>query len=160
MSNNYNWDDEDEDLDAEYGAPTGDNDLLKKLRKAKRADEKHIKELTDKYESLLKVERERTVKEVLEKNGVNPKASRYILNDITEINEDAVSNWLRDNGELFGYKPEATGAPAVSEEHRQALRAQDTFTQGAKTPDIAEDLEQLILNADSNEELDKLLGNK
>jgi len=59
MSNNY-WDDEDDDLDT----PTQDGDgsnLLKQLRKAKRADEKRIKELTEQLESLSKVQRERTV---------------------------------------------------------------------------------------------------
>ena len=46
MSNNY-WDEEDdEDQDTQEYAGDG-SDLLKKLRKAKRADEKRIKELTD-----------------------------------------------------------------------------------------------------------------
>ena len=45
MSNNY-LDEEDDDLDTEqYG--NSETDLLKKLRKAKRADEKRIKELTE-----------------------------------------------------------------------------------------------------------------
>jgi stress-induced morphogen len=47
--------------------------LLKKLRKAKRADEKRIKELTEQLEGLSKVQRERVVKEVLAKKGVNEK---------------------------------------------------------------------------------------
>ncbi len=43
MSNNY-WEDEDDDLDTETDTQMDGSDLLKKLRKAKRADEKRIKE--------------------------------------------------------------------------------------------------------------------
>jgi hypothetical protein len=48
MSNNY-WDeDEDDDATTETDTFNGDgSDLLKKLRKAKRSDEKRIKELTE-----------------------------------------------------------------------------------------------------------------
>ncbi len=81
MSNNY-WDDED-DLDNENNL-TGD-DLVKKLRKAKRADEKRIKELTEQLETLSKSQRERLVKEVLEAKGVNPKAARLILDRLKEL---------------------------------------------------------------------------
>jgi hypothetical protein len=76
--------------------------LLKKLRKAKRADEKRIKELTEQLDGLSKVQRERTVKEVLEKKGVNPKAMRLILKDMEDVSEESVNNWLEDNGDLFG----------------------------------------------------------
>ena len=40
MSNDKYWDEEDDDFEPES---LSDNDLLKKLRKAKRADEKRIK---------------------------------------------------------------------------------------------------------------------
>ncbi len=93
MSNNY-WEDEDEDLDTDQGFSGDGSDLIKKLRKAKRADEKRIKELTEQLEGLSKVQRERTVKEVLEKKGVNAKAARLILKDIDDVNEETVSNWL------------------------------------------------------------------
>ena len=66
MSNNY-WDEEDDDLDTDNEAQMDGSDLLKKLRKAKRSDEKRIKELTEQLENYTKEQRERTVKEVLEK---------------------------------------------------------------------------------------------
>ena len=91
MSNNY-WEDEDDDLDTETDAQMDGSDLLKKLRKAKRADEKRIKELTEQLEGLSKAQRERTVKEVLEKKGVNAKAARLILKDIEDVNEETVNN--------------------------------------------------------------------
>ncbi len=82
MSNNI-WDEDEDDLDTDNFSGDG-SDLLKKLRKAKRADEKRIKELTEQLDGLSKVQRERTVKEVLEKKGVNPKlfTTLYLYNTL------------------------------------------------------------------------------
>ena len=154
MSNNY-WDDEDDDLDTDTQSGDGSN-LLKQLRKAKRADEKRIKELTEQLEGLSKAQRERTVKEVLEKKGVNPKAVRLILKDLDDINEESVNNWLDDNADLFGIEV-SKEAPIASEIDRAALRQQDILTQGAITPDRGQDLEMRIANASSQEELERIL---
>jgi len=132
------------------------SDLLKKLRKAKRNDEKRIKELTEQLEGLSKSQRERVVKEVLDKKGVNPKAQRLILKDLDDITEESVNNWLDDNGDLFGL----TKAPEVSEEqelNRAALRQQDVVTQLGTTPDKAQDLMNRVMNAASAEELTQLI---
>ena len=126
------------------------------MRKAKRNDEKRIKELTEQLETLSKAQRERTVKEVLEKKGVNPKAVRLILKDIDDVNEESVNNWLEDNGDLFGLTKQEE-APRVDEMDRAALRQQDVVTQGAYTPDRAEDLNYRLDNADSAEEILSLL---
>ena len=152
MSNNY-WEDEDEDQDNDNNLQ-GD-DLVKKLRKAKRADEKRIKELTEQLEGLSKVQRERVVKEVLEKKGVNLKAARLVLKDLDDVNEDTVSNWLDDNADLFGINvPAQSNADNVS---LAALRQQDIVTQGAVTPDREQDFNTKIDNAQSADELLALL---
>ena len=151
MSNNY-WDEEDDDLDTDSGFQGEGNDLLKKLRKAKRADEKRIKELTEQLENLSKVQRERTVKEVLEKKGVNLKAARLVLKDLDDVNEETVNNWLDDNAELFGIQVNQE-EPKATEMDRAALRQQDILTQNAITPDRAEDLNLRIDNADSMDAL-------
>jgi len=155
MSNNY-WEDEDEDLDTDQGFSGDGSDLIKKLRKAKRADEKRIKELTEQLESLSKVQRERTVKEVLEKKGVNAKAARLILKDIDEVNEETVSHWLDDNADLFGIKIDEAETK-VAEQDRAALRAQDVLTQSAYTPDRMEEINSKIDNAESMDALLDLL---
>jgi hypothetical protein len=152
MSNNY-WDDED-DLDNENNL-TGD-DLVKKLRKAKRADEKRIKELTEQLETLSKSQRERLVKEVLEAKGVNPKAARLILKDLDDVNEESVSTWLDDNSDLFGLKKEEQQAEQQNI-NLAALRQQDIVTQGALSPNRAEDLETKLNNAQSADEILALL---
>ena len=155
MSNNY-WDEDEDDLDTDNEAQMDGSDLLKKLRKAKRNDEKRIKELTEQLEGLSKVQRERVVKEVLEKKGVNPKAQRLILKDLEDVSEESVNTWLDDNGDLFGLTKE----PAVTQEqevNRAALRQQDILTQGSLTPDRAEDLESKISSAQSAEEILSIL---
>ena len=152
MSNNY-WEDEDEDQDND--TPLQGDDLVKKLRKAKRADEKRIKELTEQLESLSKVQRERTVKEVLEKKGVNLKAARLVLKDLDDVNEETVSHWLDDNADLFGINiPAQSNADNVS---LAALRQQDIVTQGAVTPDREQDFNSKIDNAQSADELIALI---
>jgi len=155
MSNNY-WDEEDDDLDMDINASGDGTDLLKKLRKAKRADEKRIKELEEKVNSFSKIENERSVKSILEKQGVNPKAARLILKDLDEVNENTVNDWLSENGDLFGIEV-TKDAPEVSDETRQAIRQQDSITQGATTPDRAEDMELRIDQATSPEELNRIL---
>ena len=157
MSNTY-WDEEDDDLDTEQQSfGTTESDLLKKLRKAKRADEKRIKELTEQLEGLTKVQRERVVKEVLEKKGVNQKAARLVLKDLDDVNEESVSHWLDDNADLFGIKvPQQEEAP-ISQQDLARLRQQDVLTQGAVTPDRGLDLDQRLNQAASAEELLSIL---
>jgi len=156
MSNNINWDDEDDDIDDTDTYSNDGGDLLKKLRKAKRADEKRIKELTEQLDSLSKVQRERTVKEVLEKKGVNLKAARLVLKDLDDVNEDTVSNWLDDNADLFGINVPAK-SNAADNESLAALRQQDVVTQGAITPDREQDFNSRIDSAESADELIALL---
>jgi len=154
MSNNY-WDEDEDDLDTDNEVQMDGSDLLKKLRKAKRNDEKRIKELTEQLEGLSKSQRERVVKEVLEQKGVNPKAQRLILKDLDDITEESVNTWLEDNGDLFGLTK-----PEVNEEkelNRAALRQQDVVTQLGTSPDRAEDLLSRINNAASAEELNQII---
>jgi len=155
MSNNY-WDEDEDDLDTDNETQLDGSDLLKKLRKAKRNDEKRIKELTEQLEGLSKVQRERVVKEVLEKKGVNLKAQRLILKDLDEVSEESVNNWLDDNGDLFGL----TKTPEASEEqelNRAALRQQDVVTQLGTTPDKAQDLMNRVMNAATADELTSII---
>jgi len=135
--------------------------LLKKLRKAKRADEKRIKELTEQLEGLSKVQRERTVKEVLEKKGVNAKAVRLILKDLDDVNEESVNNWLDDNADLFGLQVSDNGqTKEQTDVNLAALRQQDVITQNAMTPERAQDLNSKLDNAQSAEELIAFLNSQ
>ena len=155
MSNNY-WDEEDDNEDVITGNET-ESDLQKKLRKKIRADEKRIKELEEKLGAFTKIDKERTVKEVLEKQGVNSKAARLILKDLEDVSEESVNSWLEENGDLFGFSKSEEETSNISNEDRQALRQQDKITEGALTPDRGQDLEMRIANAQSDEELRRIL---
>ena len=155
MSNNY-WDEEDDDFDTEVTGNETGSDLLKKLRKAKRADEKRIKELTEQLEGFSKKQREQVVRDVLEQTGVNPKAARLILKDLDDVNVDSVNEWLYDNADLFGLEVEQD-APLASETDYAELRQQDIVTQGAYTPDRAEDMAMRVNNAENAEDLIALI---
>ena len=155
MSNNY-WDDEEDETEVPEHQMTGD-DLVKKLRKAKRADEKRIKELTEQLEGFTKAQRERTVTEVLAKKGVNAKAARLILKDVQDATEESIDSWLQENGDLIGYQPQAQQEDA--KQNLAALRQQDILTQGGIAPDKTVDFEQRLNSVDSAEDLLNLLRN-
>jgi len=155
MSNNY-WDDEEDETEVPEHQMTGD-DLVKKLRKAKRADEKRIKELTEQLETFTKAQRERTVTEVLAKKGVNAKAARLILKDVQDATEESIDSWLQENGDLIGYQPQAEQEDA--KQNLATLRQQDILTQGGIAPDKAVDLERQLDNVDSMDDLMNLLRN-
>ena len=155
MSNNY-WDDEEDEQDIPDHQLSGD-DLVKKLRKAKRADEKRIKELSEQLEGFLKEKKETTVKDVLAKKGVNAKAARLILKDVEDATEESIDSWLRDNGDLIGYTPQAEQEEVQN--NLATLRQQDVLTQGGLTPSNAIDIEARMDNASSMDELINLLRN-
>jgi len=148
MSNNNNWDNDDE-LDIYSDGSNDETNGIKDLRKAKRADEKRIKELTEKLEAFERQQKESTVKSVLESKGVNSKAARLILKDLDEVSEDSVTNWLRDNGDIVGY------TEAAVEENKPNVREfsrQDGATQFAATPDVSDEYVDMLQNYDGNSE--------
>ena len=149
MATNQWTDDDDDDFEID-NTPTNDNDLVKQLRKAMRAKEKENKELAEKFEALNKVQRERVVKEVLESKGVNAKAARLIMKDLDDVNEETVSHWLDDNGDLFGYNKQAEADPQQKID-LAALRQQDIVSQGGMTPDRQMDAMERINNASQDE---------
>ena len=155
MSNNY-WDEEDEEVEVPEHQLDGDA-LVKRLRKAKRADEKRIKELTEQLDGYVKQKREQTVSEVLAKKGVNAKAARLILKDVEDATEESIDSWLRDNGDLIGYTPETQNED--TQKDLATLRQQDILTQGGMTPDKAVDMNTRLDNAGSMDELIHLLRN-
>lgn len=148
MSNN-NWENDD-DLDNYLEVNNDETNGIKDLRRAKKADEKRIKELTERLEKFERQEREGTVAKVLESKGVNSKAARLILKDLDEVNEDAVNKWLLENGDIVGYKPEVE-QPATPQAVREFSR-QDGATQFAATPDVSDEYVDMLQNYDGNSE--------
>jgi hypothetical protein len=100
---------------------------------------------------LRKFQRESTISQVLNEKGVNPKVAKFIPGDI-ELSADSISEWLNDNGELFGFATQAKESP-VSSEDLGALRQMDMVASGALTPDDVNDAFSMVNNAQSAEDL-------
>jgi hypothetical protein len=155
MSNNY-WDEEEDDIDT---TPNTEEGAMKQLRKAKRADEKRIKELTEQLETFTKAQREAVIKKVLESKGVSPKAARLVAREIEgDFTEETVSNWIDDNADVFGLQVQQE-QPANTLD-RAALRQQDMVTQQAMTPDADQNLAYQVDNASEEELLAMIYSGK
>lgn len=158
MSNNY-WDEEEDEDTNNSNIQMDGSDVMKQLRKAKRADEKRIKELTDQLDSFNKSQRESIIKKVLETKGVSPKAARLIANELADVTEDSVSNWVDENADVFGLQvqPKETAEQSID---RAALRQQDYVTQQAVTPNSEQDMAMRINDASEEELLDMIYSGK
>ena len=156
MSNNY-WDEDEDDIDT---TPNTEEGAMKQLRKAKRSDEKRIKELTEQLETFTKAQRESVIKKVLESNGVSPKAARLISRELEgDVTEEAVVNYLTENAEVFGLEVQYEETPANTLD-RAALRQQDIVTQQAMTPDADMNMAYKIDNASEEELLAMIYSGK
>ena len=157
MSNNY-WDEDEDDMDTQI--PNTEEGAMKQLRKAKRADEKRIKELTDRLDEFTKAQRESVIKKVLESNGVSPKAARLISRELEgDVTEESVIDYLTDNAEVFGLEVQYEQTPANTLD-RAALRQQDMVTQQAITPDAEQNLAYQVDNASEEELLAMIYSGK
>jgi hypothetical protein len=155
MSNNTQnqWDDDFDYEDEEETVQPQGNDLLKQLRRAKRADEKRIKEMEAELQALRSTQRELTVSKVLESEGVNPKIAKYIPADVQE--PDAVKAWLAENAEDFGLTRQEQKPPV----DWQAMESMDSALDGALTARAFDDQFSALANAQSQDELMKLIFN-
>jgi hypothetical protein len=153
-NNNQDWL-EDDDLDFEDYSDEpqrgSSDDVLKKVRRAERAKDKQLKEALAELEGLRKFQRESTISQVLNEKGVNPKVAKFIPAEI-ELSADSISEWLNDNGELFGFAAPTNESP-VSREDMGALQQMGMVASGALTPDDVNDAFSMVNNAQSAEEL-------
>lgn len=147
MSNNYQEDWEDDDLDTQ-DVRANDSDLLKQLRKELKNKTKALTELEEQVNSFRQTQREATIKSVLESKGVSPKIAKFIPSDI-ETSPEVISGWIEENADVFGLAVEnaQNAKPDLS-----ALRSIDAITANAQSPSNADDMALRIQNA-SEEEL-------
>lgn len=151
---NY-WDDEDDDEGTPSQEFLSDTDLVKKLRKQLKAEQRKNKELETSFGELTKAQKERILKDVLASKGVNQKIAQFIPSDI-EASEDAINNWLDANGEVFGYTP--APKPAVNQNDIAAMQKMDSVLTNAETPAASDDFANRIANAGSEEEILSILS--
>ena len=147
MTNQYDYDDDD-DFDAEES--TGPASLRKALKKA----EREAKALKDELSTLKSAARQRSVKDVLEAKGVNPKIAAFIPADVDA--PEKIATWLDEYSDVFGFAMQQSDAPINTEDAVNARRI-DSAVSNANTPSRDEDLASLLASAQTKDELDQLI---
>jgi hypothetical protein len=148
---NYDYEDDDSDLN-DLG-----NDLVKQLRKTNKQKEKELAELKAQFETLSKAQRERTIKDALERRGVNQKIAAFIPQDI-DPTEESVSNWLTNYADVFGLElVQQNQTPNVDPAQAAAYQKMTNTVDQASSPEPTEDVMRRLMNAHSKEELDEVI---
>ena len=148
---NYEYEDDDDDFTQE----SGNNDLVKQLRKAAKQKDKELAELRAQFEGVSKAQRERNIKDVLESRGVNSKIAKFIPSDL-DPTEESLSKWLDDNGDVFGFATESN-QPVVDPAQAAAYKKMNSVTEQGLTPDASDDIMRRLMSANSKEELDEVI---
>ena len=148
---NYDYEDED-DFDT-----NDSSDLVKQLRKAAKQKDKELAELRDKFDGLNKAQRERTIKDALERRGVNQKISAFIPQDI-DPTEESVSKWLEDYADVFGIELGQNQTTNVDPADIAAYKKMTGTADAGLSPERGADVMSRLMNANSKEELDDIIA--
>jgi uncharacterized protein YgfB (UPF0149 family) len=148
MATNYEYDDEDDDTTT---------DVVGQLRKVNRALEKRAKELEQELSGLKTQTRQRTVKDVLQAKGLNPKIAAFIPQDI-DSSEEAITTWVNEYGDVFGIQTPSEEKPAAKSSEVMAQARINNIAATGTAPDVDEDAFAKIAAAKTREDLDALLG--
>jgi hypothetical protein len=133
------------------------NDLVKQLRKTNKQKEKELAELKAQFESLSKAQRERTIKDALERRGVNQKIAAFIPQDI-DPTEESVSNWLTNYADVFGLElVQPNQTPNVDPAQAAAYQKMTNTVDQAASPEPTEDVMRRLMNAHTKEDLDEII---
>jgi hypothetical protein len=156
MSNNREnyWDENEDEDDVDMATFDSDTDLVKKLRKALKVEQKRNKELESSLGELTKSQKERVLKDVFASRGVNPKVAAFIPNDL-DASEEAISGWLEQNADVFGIQLDPK--KEIDSKDVASLRQMDNVTTGALSPDKAEDMSIKIQSAQSADDILNLI---
>ena len=150
MPTNYQFDDED-DIDTS-------TDVVSQLRKVNRALEKRAKELEQELSGLKTQTRQRTVKDVLQAKGLNPKIAVFIPQDV-DTSEEAITAWVDEYGDVFGVQPAQTNeAPTQKGPDLSAQHRMNNVVSTGSMPNLDEDMFAKVAGVKSKEDLDALLG--
>lgn len=150
---NYDYEDEDDDITTESSTS---NDLVKQLRKAAKQKDKELAELRDKFDGLSKAQRERSIKDALERRGVNQKISAFIPQDI-DPTEESVSKWLEDYADVFGINLGQNQTANVDPADIAAYKKMTGTADAGLSPERGADVMSRLMNANSKDELDEII---
>jgi len=147
---NYDYEDED-DFDT-----NDSSDLVKQLRKAAKQKDKELAELREKFDGLSKAQRERSIKDALERRGVNQKISAFIPQDI-DPTEESVSKWLEDYADVFGIDLGQNQTANVDPADIAAYKKMTGTADAGLSPERGADVMSRLMNANSKDELDEII---
>lgn len=150
---NYDYEDEDDDITT---SDTQSNDLVKQLRKAAKQKDKELAELREKFDGLSKAQRERSIKDALERRGVNTKIASFIPQDI-DPTEESVSKWLEDYADVFGIDLGQNQTTNVDPADIAAYKKMTGTADAGLSPERGADVMSRLMNANSKEELDDII---
>ena len=148
---NYDYEDDD-DFDTEASS----NDLVKQLRKAAKQKDKELAELRAQFDGLSKAQRERSIKDALERRGVNQKIASFIPQDI-DPTEESVSKWLEDYADVFGIDLGQNQSTNVDPADIAAYKKMTGTADAGMTPERGGDVMTRLMNANTKEELDDII---
>lgn len=127
-----------------------DSELPKKLRAKIKELQKENEDLNQRFESLNKETRKRTLTEALESRGLNPKIAAFVPSD---VEGEALDEWLGEYGDVFGGQQ---AAGAVEPQEAAAVRQMDAAESGA--PSNAPSPQDILESIQNAENMDELMG--
>jgi hypothetical protein len=148
---NYDYEDDDD-----FDMNDSGNDLVKQLRKASKAKDKELAELRAQFDGLSKAQRERSIKDALERRGVNQKIASFIPQDI-DPTEESVSKWLEDYADVFGIDLGQNQSTNVDPADIAAYKRMTGTADAGMTPERGADVMSRLMNAGTKEELDDII---
>jgi hypothetical protein len=148
---NYDYEDDDD-----FDFDSSSNDLVKQLRKAAKQKDKELAELRSQFDGLSKAQRERSIKDALERRGVNQKIASFIPQDI-DPTEESVSKWLEDYADVFGIELGQNQRTNVDPADIAAYKKMTGTADAAQSPERGADVMSRLMNANSKEELDDII---
>jgi hypothetical protein len=148
---NYDYEDDDD-----FDMNDSGNDLVKQLRKASKAKDKELAELRAQFDGLSKAQRERSIKDALERRGVNQKIASFIPQDI-DPTEESVSKWLEDYADVFGIELGQNQSTNVDPADIAAYKRMTGTADAGMTPERGADVMSRLMNAGTKEELDDII---
>jgi len=148
---NYDYEDDDD-----FDMDSSSNDLVKQLRKAAKQKDKELAELRAQFEGLSKAQRERSIKDALERRGVNQKIASFIPQDI-DPTEESVSKWLEEYADVFGVDLGQNQKTNVDPADIAAYKKMTGTADAAMSPERGADVMSRLMNASSKEELDDII---
>ena len=149
---NYDYEDDDD-----FDMDSSSNDLVKQLRKAAKQKDKELAELRSQFDGLNKAQRERSIKDALERRGVNSKIASFIPQDI-DPTEESVSKWLEDYADVFGIDLGQNQKTNVEPADIAAYKRMTGTADAAMSPERGADVMSRLMNANSKEELDQIIS--